>query len=76
MSERDAEAADADADEEEWQFTLQDLEEREAEAERQAEAERRRNEPLEPGDPSLENAAFVLLGALLALFVISRLFVV
>jgi F0F1-type ATP synthase assembly protein I len=67
--------SDPDDPDEEWQFTLKDLKEREAEAEaREAEAERRR-QPLEAGDPSLENIAFVLLGALLALFVISRLFV-
>lgn len=61
-------------DESEWQFSLQDLEQREADAEAAAEAERKRRTPLEPGDPSLENAFFVLLGALLALFVISRMF--
>ena len=66
--------SDPDDADEEWEFTLQDLKEREEEAEaREAEAERRR-EPLEAGDPSLENVAFVLLGALLALFVLSRLF--
>ena len=61
-------------DESEWQFSLQDLEQREADAEAAAEAERKRRTPLEPGDPSLENALFVLLGALLALFVVSRMF--
>jgi F0F1-type ATP synthase assembly protein I len=67
--------SDPDDPDDEWQFTLKDLKEREAEAEaREAEAERRR-EPLEPGDPSLENVTFVLLGVLLALFVVSRLFV-
>ena len=74
--ERDADADDADdADESEWQFSLQDLRDREAEKEAAEAAERRRNEPLEAGDPSLENTVFVLLGVLFTLFVISRLFV-
>jgi hypothetical protein len=60
---------------EEWRFTLEDIETREAQAVATAEAEKRRREPIEPGDPSLENAVFVLLGILFALFVISRLFV-
>ena len=68
--------SDGDDDpEEEWEFTLKDLQEREEEAEAREAAAERRREPLEPGDPSLENVAFVLLGVLLALFVISRLFV-
>lgn len=73
--EGDADADDADESESEWAFSLQDLRDREAEAEAAAAAERRRNEPLEAGDPTLENATFVLLGVLFALFVISRLFV-
>lgn len=73
MSDRDEAVDGEEADGQQWQFTLQDLEEREVAAERRAEAQRRRNEPLEPGDPSLENAVFVLLGVLLALFIISRL---
>lgn len=59
----------------EWRFTLEDIEARQAQAVATAEAEERRREPIEPGDPSLENAFFVLLGVLFALFVISRLFV-
>jgi Ca2+/Na+ antiporter len=60
---------------EEWRFTLEDIEAREAQTVATAEAEERRREPIEPGDPSLENAFFVLVGVLFALFVISRLFV-
>lgn len=59
----------------EWRFTLDDIEEREAQAVATAEAEERRREPIEPGNPSLENAVFVLLGVLFALFVISRLYI-
>jgi hypothetical protein len=61
----------------EWQFTLEDIEEREAEAEAAADAESERSnaEPIEPGDPSLENTVFVLLGVAFTLFVISRLLV-
>ncbi len=33
------------------------------------------DDSIDPGDPSLENALFVVLGALFALFVLSRLFV-
>lgn len=64
-----------DASEEEWTFTLEDLEAREAEAEAVAEAQRRRTQPIEPGNPSLENTVFVLLGVGLTLFVLSRLLV-
>ena len=60
---------------EEWRFSLKDIERREANAEAAAEAERRRSEPIEPGSPSFENTAFVLLGVALALFILSRLFV-
>ncbi|QLD88608.1 hypothetical protein HWV07_06000 [Natronomonas salina] len=67
--------AGPDADEDsEWEFSLQDLEQREADAEAAAAAERERRRPLEPGDPSLENVLFVILGVLLALFIISRMF--
>jgi hypothetical protein len=34
-----------------------------------------RDEPLEPGSPSIENAAFVLLGVLSMLFVFVRILV-
>jgi hypothetical protein len=76
MSDR-GDDGDGDEDEDgEWHFTLQDIREREAEAEAEAAAERRRRQPLKSGDPSLENALFVVLGALVALFVLSRLLVV
>jgi len=58
----------------EWQFSLEDIEKREADAEAAREAEQRRTEPVEPGDPSIENVAFVLLGVAFALFVLSRAF--
>ena len=66
---------DADDAEESWEFSLSDIDQREADAEAAAEAEQQRNEPVEAGSPSIENAAFVLLGVGLALFVISRLIV-
>lgn len=73
---RDGGASDERVDsDDEWRFTLEDIEEREANAEAAAEAERRRAEPIEPGNPSLENTAFVLLGVVLALFILSRLVV-
>ena len=59
----------------EWQFTLEDIEEREAEAAADAESERSNAKPIEPGDPSLENTVFVLLGVAFTLFVVSRLLV-
>ncbi|MFO7927136.1 MAG: DUF7312 domain-containing protein [Halobacteriota archaeon] len=74
----DAAGVTTDSDgepDDEWQFSLEDLEARETEAEAAAEAERRRTAPVEPGTPSIENTAFVLLGVVLALFIISRLFV-
>jgi len=55
----------------EWRFSLREIDEREAAAAAEAEADR--SEPIEPGSPSTENAAFVLLGVFLALFVLSRL---
>lgn len=68
-------ATDPSTSEEEWQFTLEDIERREAEAKAEAEARERRGEPIEPGDPSLEGTAFVLLGVIFTLFVLSRLLV-
>lgn len=56
----------------EWRFTLKDIETREAEATAEAESRARRSEPIEPGDPSLEGIAFVLLGVVFTLLVISR----
>lgn len=62
-------------EESEWQFTLEDIEAREAEAAAETEAQERRTEPIDPGDPSLENTMFVLIGVLFTLFVLSRLIV-
>lgn len=63
----------SESEDEEWQFTLQDIEEREAEAAADAEGEGPDREPIETGRPSAENVAFVLLGVLFTLFVLSRL---
>lgn len=69
----------AEGDDEEWEFTLEDIEEREAQAAAEAEAEaaaaERRSEPIEAGAPTFEGTAFVLLGVVFALFVLSRLVV-
>ena len=64
----------ADGERREWRFTLEDIETRKAEVSAEAEAQKRREEPIEPGDPSLEGIVFVLLGGAFTLFVISRLF--
>ncbi|WP_101295717.1 DUF7312 domain-containing protein [Halegenticoccus soli] len=58
----EGENADRDADDEgeEWRFGLDEVGEDAAEA----------RPPLEPGSPSLENALFVLLGAVGTLFVL------
>ena len=66
---------DPDEADEEWQFSLEDIEEREAEAAAEAEAEARQTEPVEAGDPTLEGVAFVVLGVLFTLFVLSRLLI-
>lgn len=58
-----------------WRFSLADIEAREAEAEARAAAVERQRRPIEPGDPTVENAFFVLLGVLFTLFVLSRLIV-
>jgi hypothetical protein len=63
------------AAEEQWRFSIEDIESRAADAEAAADAERRRREPIRPGSPSPENVAFVVLGVLFALFVLSRLLV-
>ncbi len=75
ISNSPAETDESSDDEWEWQYTLEDLKEREARAEANAEAEKRRTEPVEPGSPSLEHAAFVLLGVVFTLFILSRLLV-
>lgn len=62
-------------DDEQWQFSIADIDARAAEAEAAADAERRRQEPLLPGSPSLENIAFVVLGVLFTLFVLSQVLV-
>lgn len=71
----DGSVDEADDPEEQWRFTLADIEAREAQASAEAEAEARRQEPIEPGEPSTEGTAFVLLGVIFTLFVISRLLV-
>lgn len=73
MTDRTDDSGGEGTDEDEWQFTLEDIEQREAEAEAIAEAEQKRGEPVESGSPSLENTAFVLLGIVFAVFVLSRL---
>ena len=62
-------------DEDQWQFSIEDIESRAADAEAAADAERQRRAPISPGSPSLENVAFVVLGVLFALFILSRLLV-
>lgn len=60
----DATQDDADAEDGDWRFSLRDIEEAEA-------AEQRpQRPPIEPGSPSVENAAFVLLGVVLTLWVL------
>lgn len=75
MSDRDGAPPETTDGESEWTYTLEDIEEREAEAEAAEAASRRRQQPIEAGDPTLEGTAFVLLGAALTLFVLSRLVV-
>ena len=74
------------AAEEEWRFPLSEFEENgdadgtaaaggdRAEADADDAEAAAEPERIEAGDPSLEGAAFVLLGVAFALFVISRLF--
>jgi hypothetical protein len=58
-----------------WRFSIEDIESRAADAEAAAEAEQRRREPITPGSPSIENIAFVVLGVLFTLFVLSQVLV-
>lgn len=60
----DAETGEADG--EEWKFSLEDLEDDEDEGDDGA------GRRLEPGSPNPENVLFVVLGMLIALFVIAR----
>lgn len=54
-------APDEDEDDgQEWQVSLEDLEDDDQPAE----------SPIQPGSPSLENTAFVVLGVLLTLYVL------
>lgn len=62
----DAETEEADG--EEWKFSLEDLEDLEDGEDEDGGGGRR----LEPGSPNPENALFVALGMLIALFVIAR----
>jgi hypothetical protein len=78
MTDRSVDADDGeggDDAESRWRFSLEDIEQREAETKEAEAAERQRAEPVEAGSPSLENTAFVLLGVIFALFVLSRLVV-
>ncbi len=67
--------SESDEEGDEWRFTLEDIERREAEREAAVQAAAERNEPLEPGEPTLEGALFVILGMAIAAFALSRLFV-
>ena len=70
------ERSDASAtDDEQWRFSLEDIDARAADAEAADAAERRRQEPIASGSPSLENIAFVVLGVLFALFILSQVLV-
>ncbi|MES3517292.1 MAG: hypothetical protein PPP58_06480 [Natronomonas sp.] len=66
---------------EEWRFSLEDIERREAEQAADAETDDAEAaappepEPLEPGSPTIEGVVFFLLGAAVAIFIFSRLFV-
>ncbi|WP_254838744.1 DUF7312 domain-containing protein [Natronomonas marina] len=71
------------ATEEEWRFPLSDFEE-DGEGDEVVDSTTgdaaggdapRENTKIEPGEPTLEGAVFVLLGVGFALFVLSRLFV-
>jgi len=55
-------ATEGDGDDAEWRFSLEEVTE--------GGQERPRVQPIEPGDPSLEGALFVLLGIALTLFVL------
>lgn len=64
--------SDNDGEEAEWEFTLEELAEREQrhrpesdQSERNVAGGLDRDQPLEPGEISLENAFFVLLGVAL-----------
>lgn len=75
MAGRDRADDGIETPDEEWEFTIEDIERREAEKREAERVERERSEPIEPGEPTLEGVLFVLLGAALAIFVLSRFFV-
>lgn len=57
-------------DERDWRFDLEDLSERESENTTRDEIEQLRSADPEPGSPSFENSAFVILGAVLTISVL------
>lgn len=56
-------------DEQDWRFELEDINEKEGENTKRDKIERLRSADPEPGSPSFENAAFVILGAVLMIAV-------
>ena len=63
----------SDGDDEGWKYELEDLEDAESEGEREQREERERiDRSIEPGDIDPENAAFVVLGAIVAVLVFLR----
>lgn len=70
----DRENTDEGADTEQWAFTLDDIEQREADQRRAERLEAERSRPIESGNPTLEGSVFVLLGAAVTIFVLSRFF--
>lgn len=65
-----ANSRDMDDDEKDWRFELEDINERASENTQRDEIERLRSADPEPGSPSFENTAFVILGVALTIAVL------
>ena len=68
-------AESGDGTDEEWEFSLEDIEAREEERRAAEAAAEESRQPIQPGEPSLEGVTFVLLGVVVAAYILSRLFV-
>lgn len=69
------ERSDDEAANEQWEFTLEDIEAREDERKRTERLEAERSRPIRPGNPTLEGSLFVVLGAAVTIFLLSRFFI-
>lgn len=76
MSELENDDESGGQSESEWKFTLEDIEQREAEKQAEKHRLEKQAKPLTPDQPTIEGTIFVVLGIFVALYILSRFFVV